>query len=53
MLLLSFRVVIIKAIKIGNRQFMKPTRLFMVSFISTTVSEKFVIISVTINMYWT
>ena len=32
---------------------MKPTRLFMVSFIRTMVSVKFVIIRVTIRMYCT
>ena len=53
MQLLSFRVVIINASSIGSKQFMKPTRLFIVSFINTTVSEKFAIISVIIRMYCT
>lgn len=53
MLLLNSRVVIINAKSIGSREFKKPTRLFTVFFISEIVSEKFVIINVTISIYWT
>ena len=48
-----FPVVIISARSIGKRQFIKPTKLFIVSFINTIVSEKFVMIRVTISTYWT
>ena len=49
----KFPVVIIRAIRIGKREFRNPTRLFTVSFIKTIVSAKLVMISVTINIYCT
>ncbi len=48
-----FPVAIINAKSIGRSELINPTRLLMVSLISTISSEKFVIINVTINMYCT
>ena len=46
-------VAIIRASKIGKREFKNPTKLFTVSLIITITPEKLVITRVTINMYCT
>lgn len=46
-------VATINARSIGSSEFRKPTRLFIVFLIRIMISEKFVMINVTINIYWT
>lgn len=46
-------VALISANKIGKSEFINPVRFVMLSLIIPTICEKFVVISVTINMYST
>lgn len=51
--MLYFRVVIIKVTSIGNNVYENPTKFCIVSFINLIMSEKLLIIKVTISIYCT
>lgn len=47
-----FRVADISASSIGIKQFIKPVKFAIESFIKDIMLEKFTIINVTISIYW-